>query len=108
MKQVFARLGIGLLLGSLLGTATFAPVPAGAKTKTVTTVHGYTRKTKSGKIVAVKSYTRNTNHGKVTTVKGYTRKTKGAKVVTVKSYTRKAANGKTTIKTKQVKSTKKM
>ena len=79
-----------LVMLALVCTPAFAQAPAGKK---AVTVHGYTRKTKNGKIVTVKSYTRTAGAKKVaktTIVKGYTRKTKSGKIVTVKSYKRTA------------------
>jgi hypothetical protein len=79
------------LIASLSATMAFAQAPSGKKP---VAVHGYTRKTKSGKIITVKGYTRAAGMkkpAKTMTVKGYTRKTKTGKIVTVKSYKRTAA-----------------
>ena len=84
---------LALALTSLLAPPTFAQAPApGAKTPGA--VKGYTRNTKSGKIITVKGYTRAGAPKKVVktvAVKGYTRKTKSGKVITVKSYQRTVA-----------------
>ena len=76
------------LIATLSATMAFAQAPSGKKP---VAVHGYTRKTKTGKIITVKGYTRAgapKMAAKMTTVKGYTRKTKTGKIVTVKSYKR--------------------
>ena len=93
--KAFAKLTTILTLLAVLATTVFAQAPM-TKTapKTGATVKGYTRKTKSGKVITVKGYTRGktspTMPGKMMNVKGYTRKTKTGKMVTVKGYTRKA------------------
>jgi hypothetical protein len=77
--------------------ATAASKKAGGKT---TAVHGYTRKTKSGKLITVKGYKRSAAKPKTTAVKGYTRTTKSGKVITVKGYKRSAPKGKKAMKHK--------
>lgn len=57
--------------------------------KSAVKVHGYTRKTKSGKVIQVKGYTRNAKPAKTVAVKGYTRTTKSGKVIQVKGHTRR-------------------
>ena len=88
--KTFARLLSALGLAAVFtATAAFAQMPAPAGTH----VKGYTKTTKTGKVVQVKGYDRKakTPTPKMTTVKGYTKMTKTGKMVTVKGYTRKVA-----------------
>jgi uncharacterized protein (DUF2344 family) len=70
-------------------TAAFAQTPMPAKTH----VKGYTKTTKTGKVVHVKGYNRTakTPLPKTTHVSGYTKTTKTGKMVHVKGYTRKSS-----------------
>ena len=82
--RFFSALGLAAVFAA---TAAFAQTPAG------THVKGYTKTTKTGKMVHVKGYTRamKTPMPKMTHVKGYTKTTKTGKMVHVKGYTRKTA-----------------
>ncbi len=90
--KAFARLSAALGLVALFATsAVLAQAPTMSKP---TAVKGYTKMTKSGKMVHVKGYTRMgkpTMAPKMTKVKGYTKMTKSGKMVKVKGYTRKAS-----------------
>ena len=87
--KTFARLVSALGLAAVFtATAAFAQMSAPAGTH----VKGYTKMTKSGKMVSVKGYNRMAKPmPKMARVKGYTKMTKSGKMVTVKGYTRKAA-----------------
>ena len=100
--KAFAKMSALFGLVAVFGTTALAQAPAPPAPPTAaapkmggTAVKGYTRKTKSGKMVTVKGYTRKPTTAmmapKMTAVKGYTRTTKSGKMVTVKGYTRKAA-----------------
>jgi len=94
--KTFARLVSALGLAAVFtATAAFAQMPAPAGTH----VKGYTKMTKSGKMVNVKGYNRMAKPmPKMAHVKGYTKMTKSGKMVNVKGYTRKAAPKKMTSK----------
>lgn len=96
-SKTFARLVSALGLAAVFtATAAFAQMPAPAGTH----VKGYTKTTKTGKVVQVKGYDRAAKMPmpKVAAVKGYTKTTKTGKVVQVKGYTRKVAPKKMTSK----------
>lgn len=83
--KTFARLVSALGLAAVFAaTAAFAQAPAG------THVKGYTKTTKTGKVVQVKGYNRaaKTPLPKTAHVKGYTKTTKTGKTVQVKGYNR--------------------
>ena len=85
--KAFARLASALGLAAVFATTVvFAqtPPPAGMHVK------GYTKMTKTGKMVHVKGYTRGAKMPKMAHVKGYTKMTKTGKMVHVKGYSRKA------------------
>jgi len=90
--KAFARIAaVCGLIATFSATALFAQAPTTGGPKHAGAVKGYTRKTKSGKIITVKGYTRMgapTKAVKTVAVKGYTRKTKSGKVITVKGYQR--------------------
>ena len=88
--KTFARLFSALGLAAVFtATAALAQMPAPAGTH----VKGYTKMTKTGKMVTVKGYDRKAKMPmpKMAKVKGYTKMTKTGKMVTVKGYTRKVA-----------------
>jgi len=97
-SRIFTLFGAAAVLAT---TLTFVPAkadsPKVAKKSAPVAVKGYTRKTKTGKVVTVKGYTKGAKAAtpaKTVTVKGYTRKTKSGKTVAVKAYTRKVTTPK--------------
>ena len=84
--KMFARIVSALGLAAVFAASAFAQAPAG------THVKGYTKTTKTGKVIQVKGYNRAAKPmPKMTKVKGYTKMTKTGKMVQVKGYTRKVA-----------------
>ena len=87
--KTFARLFSALGLAAVFATSAFAqaPAPMGKHVK------GYTKMTKTGKMVQVKGYNRAPKMAapKMAHVKGYIKMTKTGKMVQVKGYNRKVA-----------------
>jgi len=94
--KTFARLVSALGLAAVFATAAFAQAPAPAGTH----VKGYTKTTKTGKMVHVNGYNRAPKMAapKMAHVKGYTKMTKTGKMVHVKGYSRTVAPKKTMMK----------
>jgi len=84
-------------LAAFVGAAAFvigltvSPATA-AGSKKMVHVHGYTKVTKTGKVIHVKGHDRVAPGHKVVKVKGYTKVTKTGKVVHVKAHTRVVPN----------------
>ncbi len=87
--KTFARLLSALGLAAVFVTAAFAQAPAPAGTH----VKGYTKTTKTGKMVHVNGYNRapKMTMPKMAHVKGYTKTTKTGKMVHVNGYNRTVA-----------------
>ena len=87
--KTFARLFSALGLAAVFATSAFAqaPAPMGKHVK------GYTKVTKTGKVVMVKGYNRAPKMAapKMARVKGYTKVTKTGKMIHVKGYNRMVA-----------------
>jgi len=98
--KLFAKMTALLGITALFAGAAFAQTPPPAPSMTpaapaATRVKGYTRTTKTGKVVQVRGYKRKSPimMPKMTAIQGYTRHTKTGKTVAVKGYTRKVPMG---------------